>query len=285
MRKRPARISPPARPPSGSSIEDVQDYRQAIALYQAWGYEQELGSCRQFGATATGSQVRCPFAYHLLGSRELGVGPFDGSYFTVTVDDASGMITEVSHHVDRRRFRARGRGPVHRLGDDDASGCEAELMSVDGGPALTPESLALWEQSGSEYVQYVLGNYTDDDGCLKAARWRLHAAGRRASVKSWLAPLRRRHPGDRRVPLQAVTLRAMSTPVSALLTGHPTFALSAAASNPALSRPSTSPPTVSVMPVNLKPPAGSGPRLTSAITSSVLGVPPATSTSLDSDIA
>ena len=57
--------------------QDVADYRQAIALFQAWGYEQELGPCRQLGATATGLHVRCPFAYHLWGSRELGVGPFD----------------------------------------------------------------------------------------------------------------------------------------------------------------------------------------------------------------
>jgi hypothetical protein len=31
-------------------------------------------------------------------------------------------------------------------------------MSVNGSPALTPESLALWEQYRHEYVQYVLAN-------------------------------------------------------------------------------------------------------------------------------
>ena len=30
-------------------------------------------------------------------------------------------------------------------------------MSVDGRPALTPESLALWEQLRRDYVQHVLG--------------------------------------------------------------------------------------------------------------------------------
>ena len=82
-----------------------------------------------------------------------------------------------------------------------------------------------------------------------------------------------------------LTSREMSTPVSALLTGQPTFAAAAASANPAASSPSTSPDTVSVIPVSRKPPAGSGPRVTSAWTSSVLGVPPRCATSLDRDIA
>ena len=53
---------------------ELKDYRQAIALYQAWGYEQTLGACQQGSATATGLIVRCPLTYQLLGSRELGFG-------------------------------------------------------------------------------------------------------------------------------------------------------------------------------------------------------------------
>ena len=50
-------------------------------------------------------------------------------------------------------------------------------------------------------------------------------------------------------------------------------------------RPSTSPRTVSLMPVSLKPPAGSGPSDTSACTSSACGVPPACPISADSCMA
>jgi SDR family mycofactocin-dependent oxidoreductase len=79
--------------------------------------------------------------------------------------------------------------------------------------------------------------------------------------------------------------RVMSTPVSALLTGQPAFACSAACTNCSAFRPSTSPRTVSLMPVSLKPPAGSGPSDTSACTSSACGVPPAWPISADSCIA
>jgi hypothetical protein len=144
---------------TGASTEHVinqavADYRQAIALFQAWGYEQELSPCRQLGATATELHVRCPFTYHLLGSRELGLGPFDQNYFTVTVD-ASGMITEVNSSWRDADF---GR----EVADPFATWVETthpdalQLMAVDGSPALTTESLALWEQLRREYVQSVL---------------------------------------------------------------------------------------------------------------------------------
>jgi len=136
--------------------EDVQDYQQAIALYKAMGYEQELGTCRQVNATAAGLEVRCPFAYQFMGSGELGLGPFEGSYFSVVADD-SGMISRVVSVWDTRDF-------TREIGDPFTDWVttthpdEAELMSVNASPALTPESLALWEQLRGEYVQYVLSS-------------------------------------------------------------------------------------------------------------------------------
>ena len=132
------------------------DYRQAIALSRAMGYEYELGACQQSGATATELHVRCPFAYHVLGSRELGLGLFDQNHFTVTVDDASAMITNVNSSWADGDF---GR----ELGDPFATWVETthpdelELMTADGSPAWTPESLALWEELRGEYVQHLLG--------------------------------------------------------------------------------------------------------------------------------
>ena len=137
--------------------QDVADYRQAIALFQAWGYEQELGPCQQVGATATGLDVRCPFAYHLLGSRELGVGPFEQNYFTVTVDNASGMITEVNSSWRDDYFSSAVAEPFVAWVETTHPN-ELAVMTIDGHPALTPESLALWDQLRREYVQHVLSS-------------------------------------------------------------------------------------------------------------------------------
>ena len=136
--------------------EEVQDYRQAIALYQAWGYEQQIGTCQQVDATPTALNVRCAFTYHLLGSNELGFGPFEGSEFAVTVDNASGLITDVFNEWNRDQF-------MRQVGDAFTEWLTtthpeaAATMSAGDTPALTPESLALWEQYRQEYVQHVLG--------------------------------------------------------------------------------------------------------------------------------
>ena len=90
---------------------------------------------------------------------------------------------------------------------------------------------------------------------------------------------------SRAVYSSSAASRVMSTPVSALLTGQPALAAWAASRNCSAFRPSTSPRTVSLMPVSLKPPAGSGPSDTSACTSSACGVPPACATSADSCMA
>ena len=137
--------------------QDVADYREAIALFQAWGYEQELGPCRQSGATATGLHVHCPFAFQLLGSRELGLGPYDQNYFTVTVDDASGMITRVSSSWRDADFSREVTDPFSEWATSTHPD-EVEVMTEVDRPALTPESLALWEQLRLAYVQYVLSS-------------------------------------------------------------------------------------------------------------------------------
>jgi hypothetical protein len=137
--------------------EDVQDYREAIALYQAWGYEQTLGACSQVDATATGLKTRCPFRYHLLGSRELGSGPYDGSYFTVTVDDETALITKVESTWGPDDFSRSVAEPFTNWVTTNFPN-DAAVMSNGGGPALTSESLALWDQHRREYVQHVQSN-------------------------------------------------------------------------------------------------------------------------------
>jgi hypothetical protein len=101
-------------------------------------------------------QVRCPFTYQLLGSTELGVGPFEGSAFTVTVDNKTGLITDVTNMWDGAEFTVAVADPFTAWLTTNHPDAEA-TMSVDGSPALTPESLALWEQYRHEYVQHVLG--------------------------------------------------------------------------------------------------------------------------------
>ena len=100
--------------------------------------------------------MRCAFTYHLLGSNELGFGPFAGSEFAVTVDNASGLITDVFNQWNGDQFmRQVGDAFTEWLTTTHPESTAA--MSAGDTPALTPESLALWEQYRQEYVQHVLG--------------------------------------------------------------------------------------------------------------------------------
>ena len=72
----------------------VEEFRLLISWLKAVDYEQLLDSCEEQRSSASGSDVRCTFDFHLLGSPELGLGPFGGSYFDVTV--LSGQIVRAS---------------------------------------------------------------------------------------------------------------------------------------------------------------------------------------------
>src|SRR5215472_15482087 len=80
-------------------------------------------------------------------------------------------------------------------------------------------------------------------------------------------------PGERSQP--GATSSEMVVPARALLTGQVLLASCAILANSSGVTPSAEPLTVSAMPVMRKPPAGSGPRLTSALTSRDCPLPPA----------
>lgn len=72
---------------------DAADWRDSMAWNKAVGFSLAHVSCPEGTATATGTEVRCAYALHALGSKELGRGPYEGT-FVVTVRD--GKITRAS---------------------------------------------------------------------------------------------------------------------------------------------------------------------------------------------
>ena len=97
---------------------------------------------------------------------ELGVGPFDQNYFTVTVDDASGMITEVNSSWRGADDLMREVGDPFTVWVTTTYPDDVAVMTANGQPALTPESLALWDAHWRGYVQHVLGTTPTHDCCV-----------------------------------------------------------------------------------------------------------------------
>jgi hypothetical protein len=79
-----------------------EEFRLVFSLLEAQGYSQTLPSCQEQGSSATVTNLRCTFDFHLLRSDEIGRGPYSGSYFDLIVRD--GEIAHVSNYLEIEKF-------------------------------------------------------------------------------------------------------------------------------------------------------------------------------------
>jgi hypothetical protein len=128
----------------------VDDLRLNVALLEAEGYKQILHPCEQLAGSTSGTDLRCPFDYHTLRSDEIGLGPYSGSYFDLTVRD--GEIVEVSETMAISEFSPQMWEPF-RAWVATTYPEDAKVMYAGCCAAFTEESIALWKQRSQEYVK------------------------------------------------------------------------------------------------------------------------------------
>jgi hypothetical protein len=130
----------------------VEEFQLLSSWLEAVDYEQLLDSCAEQRSSASGSEVRCTFDFHLLGSAELGLGPFGVSYFDLTV--LGGEIVRASTQWATEQLSPQAWEPfatwVSTAYPDDAAVMYAD--DTYSGIRLTAESIRLWEQHSQEYV-------------------------------------------------------------------------------------------------------------------------------------
>jgi hypothetical protein len=137
------------------TTEDVQgtrdELRLLLSLLEAQSYEQMLDSCDELSRTATETTVHCTFDFHSLRSDELGLGPFSGSYFDLTVRD--GAIVRASTNLNSDEFSSQVWSPfadwMEANHPDDAA---AIYTPGANGARLTAEAIPLWGPLTQEYV-------------------------------------------------------------------------------------------------------------------------------------
>lgn len=125
-----------------------------ISLLEAMGYEQRLSACiEEAGGSESETNVRCSFAYQLLGSGPMGRVPFTGSHFDVAVRD--GEIVSATVHWETERFSSQAWEPfaawVSRVSPGDAA-----LMYQDdalSAARLSDRAIDLWARRTDDYVR------------------------------------------------------------------------------------------------------------------------------------
>ena len=132
-----------------------REFRQFISLLQALQYEQILDSCEDLGSSDAGSTVRCAFDFHLFGSHELGLGPFEGSTFTVTVADGSIVNASMEWGIDE--FSVQVWNPFADWVSTNHP-ADAAVMYTDqthSGVSVTEDAVPLWDRRIDEYLREV----------------------------------------------------------------------------------------------------------------------------------
>jgi hypothetical protein len=141
---------------SGGAAGTREELPLFIALIEAQGYEQMLGSCEETGKVDSGTVVRCTFDFHNLGSDEIGRGPFRGSYSDLTVRD--GKIVRASLTWGIAEFSPQMWEPFADW-VSTAHPHDASVMYEDethSGARLTEESIGLWGRRTREYVKGIV---------------------------------------------------------------------------------------------------------------------------------
>jgi hypothetical protein len=131
----------------------VDDFRLLLSLLEAQRYEQLPGTrCRELGNSLETTQFLCTFAFHDIRSDELGLAPFTGSYFLLTV--RGGEIVEASKTWATEDFSPQVWEPfaawVRKRYPEDAAIMFTASMD---GARLSEESVELWEKRTREYVK------------------------------------------------------------------------------------------------------------------------------------
>jgi hypothetical protein len=126
-----------------------------LDLLRAMGYRQRLVSCGISSTGPSGTFVGCTFDFHAIRSKEIGRGPYPGS-FDLWV--RNGEVFRVSISWNTERFSPEMWEPfakwVSRKSPRDAAVMYTSDLS---NFVLTKKSIRLWREHTREYVDFAIG--------------------------------------------------------------------------------------------------------------------------------
>ena len=136
-------------------LSDLEQVRLENRLLESQGFQLLLDSCEQRRVTTDGIVVGCSWDFHAIRSDEMGLGPFSGSWFDLTVRD--GEIVAATMNWGISEFSPQVWEPFAAWVAENHPE-DVDIMYVSfSNYRLTDESIALWEQRSREYAESVGG--------------------------------------------------------------------------------------------------------------------------------
>jgi hypothetical protein len=132
-----------------------EEFRLWLSLLDAVDAETLNIACEQHGDSAAGTVVRCTYDDHMLGSDEMGLGPYSGNYWDLTIGDGTVVsAAQGSHGPDL--FSEQIWDPFRRW--VAAEHPDDVAVMYDGSRwRISEESIPLWDQHTAEYVEARVG--------------------------------------------------------------------------------------------------------------------------------
>lgn len=141
-----------------------EDWQFILRLQEAQKYQRQIGTCALTSSSSVRRTVECTYTFHALGSDELGLGPYTGSWIEVVVLD--GEVREAgegSHFEFTRAFSLEmwepfGTWIADTYPDDIAVMYVNDFQTAPtktshiGLERLSEESIALWAERVTEYI-------------------------------------------------------------------------------------------------------------------------------------
>ena len=125
-----------------------------ISWLDASGNKLTLDACQETSSSISATAVRCTYDFYGLRADEIGLGPYRGSYFDLTVGD-DGHITRASQYWETEKFSPQMWEPFAGW-VSTAHPKDAAVMYTDKSHSnvrLSEESIRLWERHTKGYVK------------------------------------------------------------------------------------------------------------------------------------
>jgi hypothetical protein len=136
-----------------------EEFRLFLSYLEAARFQRYISQPCEVSSSASGTNLHCPLAFHLLGSYQIGQEPFGGGSIDFTVRD--GEIARVSQDFETEEFSPQMWEPFAAWVSSTHPGDVAVMYTDEtfSGVRLTRESIRLWRERTREYVEGIMASY------------------------------------------------------------------------------------------------------------------------------